>query len=61
MNGMLSDLSTIKDWLRTTSEQLRPFGVEMRMRSEDEKLFRLDAADEEIASRLCKSFLSLHV
>jgi hypothetical protein len=61
MNGMLSDRPAFEDWLRITSEQLRQFEAEMRMRFEDEKLFRLDAADEEIASNLCKSSLSLHV
>jgi hypothetical protein len=61
MNGVLSDLLVFEDWLRLTSEQLRQFEVKMRMRFEDEKLFRLDAADVEIASKLCKSSLSLRV
>jgi hypothetical protein len=59
MNGMLNDRPAFEDWLRMTSEQSRQFEVEMRMRFEDEKLFRLDAANEEIASNLCKSSLSL--
>jgi hypothetical protein len=61
MDGMLSDRPAFEDWLRMTSEQSRQFEVEMRMCFEDEKLFRLDAADEEIASNLCKSSLSLRV